>query len=258
MIKRIAYLFVFIFVMSSCKSTKTISNTVLISMSSKKIINNHYKSSFDKKTINATIKARYQDKKQSHTISIRLRMQKDSAIWMSARVLGIPIAKIFITPTQVKFYEKLGKTYFEGDFSLLSDFLGTEVDFDIIQNLLLGQAIVDLENQKFNTEISDISYKLEPRNQKDLFDLLFWINPLNFKINKQEVRQPNVQKKLTVKYVSYQTIMDEVFPKKISITAIDKVDRVFLDLEYRSVEFNKRVSFPFNVPSGYKKIQLHE
>ena len=31
-----------------------------------------------------------------------------------------------------------------------------------------------------------------------------------------------------------------------------------LDLEYRSLEFNKNISFPFKIPSGYKEIILNE
>jgi hypothetical protein len=31
-----------------------------------------------------------------------------------------------------------------------------------------------------------------------------------------------------------------------------------LDLEYRTVEFDKKVSFPFRIPSGYKEIKLDE
>lgn len=257
MIKKAAYLFILIVIVTSCKSTKTVSSSAIVSMSSKKIVKNHYAVEFDKNTITANIKARYSDAIKSQVISIKLRMQKDSTIWMSGRFLGIPMAKILITPTKVSFYEKLGKTYFEGDFKLLSDFLGTEVDYEIVQNLLIGQAILDLKTQKFNVEVEVDSYKLELKKQENLFDLLFWMHPTNFKIKRQEVRQPRLQKKMSVSY-EYQKVMDVVFPKKIDIMAIDKVDRVFIELEYKYVEFEKRVRFPFKIPAGYKEIQLNE
>lgn len=257
MIKKATYLFILIVISTSCKSTKKATSSSIVSMSSKKIVKSHYETKFDKSTITANIKARYSDKNRSQVVSIKLRMQKDSVIWMSGRFLGIPMAKIIITPTKVIFYEKLGKTFFEGDFKLLSDFLGTEVDFEIVQNLLVGQAILDLKTQKFNVEIEGDSYKLEPKKQEELFDLLFWMSPKNFRIKKQEVRQPKLQKKMTVSY-EYQNVVNEVFPKKIDIIAVDKVDRVFIGLEYKSVEFERRVSFPFKIPVGYKEIQLNE
>ena len=108
-------------------------------MSSKEVIANHNEVSFSENTINARLKAVYRDNENMQTITIKLRMEKDSTIWMSGTMLGIPLAKILITNSEVLFYEKLNKTYFKGDFELLSNFLGTKVDFDIVQNLLLVQ-----------------------------------------------------------------------------------------------------------------------
>jgi|TARA_B110000305_G_C19452973_1_gene649143 hypothetical protein len=257
MTQKSIYLVLLVFVVSSCKSVKDVSGNTISSMSSKKIIKNHYEADFDKKTINATIKATYKDKDGSRSISIKLRMRKDSAIWMSGRFV-IPVAKILITPSKVRFYEKLGKTYFDGNFELLSKFLGTDVNFEVIQNLLLGQSIQNLKVEKFNSEIMNNSYRLAPKKQKELFDVLFWIDPTFFKMNKQEVRQPAEQKKMMINYVGYREIDKEVFPKEIQITAIEKADRIFLNLEYRAVEFDRKLSFPFTIPSGYKQIKLND
>lgn len=258
MIRKTLFIIVLTVFIGACKTTKVVGTDMTPPMSSKKIIGNHYDVSFDKKTINGIIKAKYQDKNRSQVLNISFRIQKDSAIWMSGRILNITLAKLYITPTTVQFYEKLGKTYFKGNFSLLSDFLGTEVDFEIVQNLLLGQALTDLKDQKFDSEVFGKSYRLAPKQQHELFDLLFWMNPTNFKVSRQEVRQPDIQKRLTIDYVEYQKIQDEVLPKKINITAIDKVERVYLSLEYKSVEFNNSIRFPFSIPKGYKQISLNE
>ena len=88
--------------------------------------------------------------------------------------------------------------------------------------------------------------------------MFFWIDPTFFKMNKQEVRQPAEQKKMMINYVGYREIDKEVFPKEIQITAIEKADRIFLNLEYRAVEFDRKLSFPFTIPSGYKQIKLND
>lgn len=256
--KKIIFLVVLLLMVSACKTAKTATGIPIPSMSSNKVVKNHYGANFENKTINASLKMKYDDGNMSHAVSIKMRMQKDSAIWMSGRFLGVPIAKIYITPNSVQFYEKIGKQYFKGDFELLSNFLGTEVDFDIIQNLLLGQALTNLEDQDLDAEIADDSYKLAPEDQEELYDILFWVNPQNFKMNKQEIRQPELQKKMAVNYLDYQTISNVVFPKNINIIAVDKSDRVLLDLEYKSVVFDQRVSFPFSIPSGYDQIKLNE
>ena len=257
MLKKTFYILFISVLLISCKS-KIVEGSTAIAMSSKNIIENHYERQFAKKTIYARLKAVYRDKDNLQTVTIKLRLEKDKTIWMSGTLLGIPFAKIIITPTKVQFYEKLNKTYFEGDFALLSDFLGTDVDFEIIQNLLIGQSILDLEEKKYTAKVQGDTYMLIPKKQEELFDILFWINPVNFKMNKQEVRQPEAQKRLTVAYAEYQKIKDEVFPRLINITAVDKTTRTFIDLEYKSVEFDRKLNFPFKTPQGYQEIYLDE
>jgi LytS/YehU family sensor histidine kinase len=138
MIKHLKYILILSLLITSCKSKKVTTNTAVKAMSTKKIIKNHYENSFSKNTINARLRARYRDEKSSQTITIKLRMEKDKAIWMSGTLLGIPLAKVLITPSKVSYYEKVKKTYFEGDFSLLSKFLGIEVDFEPNFNKVLG------------------------------------------------------------------------------------------------------------------------
>jgi hypothetical protein len=99
---------------------------------------------------------------------------------------------------------------------------------------------------------------LEPKKQEELFDLFFWLNPTNFKLDKQEVRQSIDQKRLTISYKEYQKVDNIFFPKIIQVNAVAKAKRTLLDLEYRTVEFDKKVSFPFRIPSGYKEIKLDE
>jgi len=149
MLKKTIHILIVSVLLVSCKA-KIIEGSTAISMSSKNIIKNHYEHQFNKKTINARLKAVYRSHDDLQTITIKLRLEKDKAIWMSGTMLGFPLAKIMITPTKVLFYEKLDKTYFEGDFTLLSNFLGTEVDFEIIQNLLIGESILDLTKKKYS------------------------------------------------------------------------------------------------------------
>ena len=258
MIKHLKYILILSLLITSCKSKKVTTNTAVKAMSTKKIIKNHYENSFSKNTINARLRARYRDEKSSQTITIKLRMEKDKAIWMSGTLLGIPLAKVLITPSKVSYYEKVKKTYFEGDFSLLSKFLGTEVDFEKVQNLLIGQAILDLKDKRYNGSVDETTYMLEPKKQDALFDILFWLHPTTFKTYRQEVNQPIEQKRLVVTYSEYQNVSNEVFPKKINIIATQKGTKTHLDLEYKFLEFNKNVGFPFKIPAGYKEIILNE
>ncbi|WP_456377074.1 DUF4292 domain-containing protein [Lutibacter sp.] len=244
-------------IVTSCKTTKTSTDTRgITNISTKKIINNHYTNNFHQQTINARLSAKYSDKKTSVTVSIKLRIEKDNTIWMSASKFGFPLAKVKITPNRVVYYEKIKRTYFDGDFSLLSKWLGTELDYEKVQNILLGQAVLNLKKGKYNSVIDNNLYKLSPKKEDKIFGILFFMNPDNFKLNKQEIRNTKKQQLLSVSYPNYTKIEGEQFPKKINIRATDTKNLTTINIEYRSVEFNKELTFPFSIPSGYKEISI--
>jgi hypothetical protein len=223
--------------------------------STQKIINNYHQSLFSESTIQAKIKARYEDPKLSQTLSIKLRIKKDEIIWMSGSFLGIPLAKVKITPTRVQYYEKIKLTYFDGDFSLLSKFLGTDIRFEQLQNMLLGQSLLGLDTQ-FISEKDGQSLKLTPKNQEALYAIFYWLNPQYFKLDKQVLNNPKEKQSLTINYPVYQQIDDIYFPKMIIIDAVQPKQSTHIELDYRNVVFNKALRFPFEIPENYKQIKL--
>lgn len=244
-------------IITSCKSKKNISSNQTIDVvSTRKIISNHYENVFNLQTIDAKLSAKYKDKYTSTNISIKLRLETDKTIWMSATKFGVPFAKVKITPTRVSYYEKLEGTYFDGDFSLLSKWLGTELDYKKVQNILLGQAVLNLRNGRYDSNVLNNAYQLVPKKHDELFGILFFMNPENFKLDKQEIRHPEKKQFLTVAYPNYQIIEGQQIPKNLNITAVDEKKTTNINIEYRSVEFNKKLTFPFTIPSGYKEIEL--
>lgn len=256
MLKKFVYILILIVGFVSCKSVKVSDSDVTSALSVKNVIKNHYANAFDKKTINAKLKVKYSGKSNLPSVTASLRIKKNDTIWISLTKLGFPIGKALITPNRVSYYEKINKTYFDGDFSLLSNWLGTKLDFEKVQNLLLGQSVINLKKDKFAIELKNNKYLLIPKKQLDLFSILFFINPDNFKMNRQEIVQKDEDKTLLVDYDNYSKIDGETFPTKIHIATTDASNKSTIDVNYKSVEFNKKVSFPFTIPSSYKEIIL--
>ncbi len=258
MSKQIFYYGIAVLVLfSSCKTTKT-TGSVIKSISSKKIIKAHQKVDFSKNTIQAKIKTYYKDAKNSQSLTIKLRIKKDEVIWMSGTFLGFPVAKVKITPTSVQYYEKITKTYFDGDFSLISDALGSDLDFQQLQNILLGQAVFDLNDGRFKSQIDQESYLVIPKKQADLFDNFYWINPKHYKLNKQEIQNREDNQKLSIIYTKYQKVSGVFFPKEMSINTTQSNQKTQIEMEFRSLVFNKKLTFPFSIPYGYKEITISD
>ncbi len=243
------------FFLASCGSAKSTSPNYVDALSSKKIIKNHYANALDFKTIYAKVKARYKDKKRSQSVSVNLRMEKDKTIWLSASFI-IPVAKVLITQDRVKFYEKVKRTYFDGDFSFLSEKLGTDLDFQKVQDLLLGQALFDLREEKYEGNIKDKDYVLIPEREMELFNRIFKLSPENFKMTEQRLTQPKENRSVRVTYPAYQTIQGKTLPKEIRIESLDGERFTTIEIDYRSVDFDKDLSFPFAIPNGYEAVMI--
>lgn len=256
MLKKTSCFLLIVLLLVSCKSKSSTTKNSIKGLSVSKVIRNHYKNSFNQKTINARAKIKYKGKSDLPSVSASIRIKKDEVIWISLSKLGFPLGKVLITKDQVSYYEKINKTYFEGDFELLSNFLGTELDFKKVQNLLLGEAILNLRRERHNIELKDTSYELTPRKENDLFNILYLINSNNFKLNAQQIAQEEENKLLTIGYNNYEKVDNTFFPKKVLITAKESNYITTVDVEYKSVVFNKSVHFPFEIPEGYKEIEL--
>lgn len=249
-------IFLLLLIISSCGPKKAKMGTVAPEDAAvAAVVDRHYANEVDFETLQGKLAIQYQDKERSQSVNVSFRMKKDDTIWMSGNLLGIPLAKVLITPHSVQFYEKITRTYFDGDFRLLSDVLGTPLDYQKVQNLLLGQTIYDLRSERYKLTESSRGYQLEP-TQENFLKKMFLLDAGNFKAVAQQLGQPNENRSVTVTYPEYQKISGQIFPGQIKILANDGPDNTKIDLAFKSVDFNVPVSFPFSIPSGYDEIAV--
>ena len=97
-------------------------------------------------------------------------MKKDEVIWLKATKF-ITLFKVKITPTSVRYYSSYAKNYIEGDFSILKKLLGVDINFSQLQNLLLGQSLLNVKKQKLGITIEDNNYVLAPESKVQLLDI---------------------------------------------------------------------------------------
>ena len=255
--KLFKYTLVFLIVFTSCKSSKKLTdNTSFVKeLSAKKIVKKHLAENFNKKTIDAKLKVNYKDSKEDVGFSVRMVIKKDEVIWLKGTKI-ITVFKAKITPDKVSFYSPYKKNYMEGDFSMLKKMLGADINFQQLQNMLLGQAIFDVKSKKHDVEIAEKSYQLSPKTQPDLFNLFYWINPVHFKLNKQSLVNEFKNQRLDISYPNYLKRRTVSFPERIKISAKAKNKFTNIDISVRSIVFDESVSTPYRIPSGYKEIKL--
>jgi hypothetical protein len=240
--------------MVSCKSKAIVAGTTtpVTYMKAKSIIASHYdnKSNFSTLYIKANVK--YSDDRQSQNVTAEIKIKKDEQILVSIRFLGITMAKALITPTSVSYYEKINGTYFEGDFSALSQWLGTDLDFYKIQNMLLGKALDDLKKGKYTESLVEQLYRLDDMANDDT-KKTFYINASDFSINRQEITQTAEERMIQVAYTYIKEYKETILPATVVIHTYQKEGKSEINLEYDTITFDEELSFPYNVPNSYNR-----
>lgn len=256
MSKRSLFFLLFIVLLGSCGGGKSVSGTKVKNLAMNEIIASHDLAAPNFTTLAARVQVVYEDENKLQSITASLRVAKDQVIWIKASILGITLSKIIITPERVSFYESITNTYFDGDFRLLSDVLGTEVDFKKVQDILLGQSIFDLNSSEYKSDVILNKFKITPKKQEQNFIHAILLNSENFKVNTETLSQPNESRLLSVRYSDYQLIDGMFYPSEIQIDASENEEKTKIEVNYKKIDLNVDLSFPFTIPEGYKEIQF--
>lgn len=228
-------------------------NAIAKEISARKVAKKHIAANFDKKTVDAKLKVNFNNGKTKQNLSVSMKIKKDEVIWLKGSKF-ITVFKAEITPTSVRYYSSVFKNSFVGDFSMIKELLGVEINFEQLQNLFLGQSLLNVKEEKQGVEITNNRYVLSPEIQAELFDIFFTINPAHFKLEEQWIVNNEKNLRLDIKYPSYNLINEVVFPSEINVKAKNSKSVTAIDLEYKSVVFDADVYMSFNIPSGYKKL----
>jgi hypothetical protein len=249
-------IFILFFIIISCKPKSYLSEgKAKTDLETKTIIQNHYNTKNDFETLYIKSSARYEDDNQTQNVTAEIRIKKDEKILVSIRFLGITMAKALITPKEVKYYEKINGTYFEGDFKTLSEWLGTDLDYHKVQNILLGQPFEEMKNGSYKNEIVDRLHKLSFNNTK--FEKSFYFESERFLLKRQEITQFEKERVMIVSYPKFEEFSGLILPSNLNIFAFQKKGKTTIDIDYKSITKNEELTFPYSVPEGYQQLYIN-
>jgi hypothetical protein len=244
-------------ILLSCKAKQIVASTQAEgAVNTQVLLNTHEALNKDFKTLSINANTSYKDNKNSYSFTTDIRIEKDQKILISAKFLGFVVAKALITPTQVQYYEKNNGTYFEGDFSQLSKWLGTPLSFDKVQNLLLGKMINEVNQKEASSKIENGLNVVTIDNEA--FNEYYAFESLNALLKSQQIFQKNERRTLQSIVESHQRANNLFLPAKYFIEAKQEnnSNSVNIEIDYKSIKINEPLSFPYSVPQGYTQAQL--
>ena len=247
---------IIIVLLYGCGPGKNLTSTVgeIPEMRTKQILKKHIKQHAKFNTLQCKLKIELFQNSKAQSNTVTLRMDRGKTIWINA---FLNMIRIKITPDRVQMYNKIDKTYFDGDFSLIKQLLGIDLDFSNLENLLLGDTFFkhnssSLKQVKDNNSV----YTLKPYKLDPTLNVLYRINPFYFKMKTQEISHLKEEIHLKVNYDDFQEINQQLIPSKMAITINEKQNNAFIKLNLKSVSLNQSIRFPFKLPKGYKLLNF--
>lgn len=219
------------------------------------VLNDHAKNAQQFETAFLQGTAQYKDRYENRKVGIEILIEKDKQIQINIRYADILIFKSLITPENLQYYNKLDETAFMGGFDVLTRFVGTDINFNRLQNLLLGQVLDSQENKAFTATIEEGLHKLSTVEQEELQSTYFFEDE-NSLLKKEAIEERDSNRKVTISYPSYQKIKHFIVPTEVNILAEEEEKTINLDIRYRKVSFNEDLHLNYSVPKGYKMINL--
>ncbi len=207
----------------------------------------------DFRTFSAKIKTDYQDDKgKQPDFNAFVRLQKDSALWVSinASFLNIEAYRVLIKPDSIIILNKLAKEYEKHPFSYLSELTHIPLTFPVLQDLLIGNPIF-VGDSIASYQIAGNQILLSTPG--DIFKNLLTISADTKLLARSQLEDSNTGSNRTanISYNDYEMADEKKFSmsRRIIITEKSKIE---IALDYKQVEFNKELSMPFSVPPNYK------
>jgi hypothetical protein len=208
---------------------------------------------------------------KEESFDIKVRILKDSAMLVSIQyLLGIEVAKVLITRDSVKMVVYPKKQYFRGDFNYINDLLHADLDFDLLQAVLFGNSaefhddddklkpVTDRQNCRYllSTErkrkLKKINQGQEPRKSLQVMTL----DPVTFKIEKNEFIDVETNRTFTANYEKYPAITDSIYaPRHVNIDIVAQ-KKVSLKIDYVRMEKNVPQKISINIPPKYDPISV--
>ena len=250
---------------------------------------------YDFEWVGMKVDASFGTEEKSESFKATIRMRKDSVIWVSiVPALGIEMIRVKITPDSLKYLSKIpdNKFYYYGSFEDIGKLVGISFDFEMLQDLLVGNAIaLEKDEQRFRSEVEGDDYLLiskyrrkvrrvvgvddrklegdtilvnpdDPRyrrtvrrtdDEDGLIISRYWLEPEAFRLVKSIFNDLIHQRTMEVQYEDFQPDGEQFYPAKCRLLMSSTMMRQEMLYEITKLSSGKVYEFPFDIPEDYAR-----
>lgn len=209
----------------------------------------------------------------SKSFKITVKAKRDSAISIALSYANIEGMRIVVTQDSVKFTNRQNSTYFLGNMDYVNKNFKLNIDFNMLQGILVGnQSIPFEEGDKPLSWIDSSTYlistirdrklrkslvkeqKMERLSRREESVLQYRLDPETFKIIQVAYSRLHDDRTLFAEYDDFELVGEDLFPHTCSITLEDSTQATTVSVKYLKVKVDKPQTIDFNIPEKYEQI----
>ncbi|GAA4410838.1 hypothetical protein GCM10023187_35930 [Nibrella viscosa] len=210
--------------------------------------------------LTARSKVSFKNKEQDiNNANVNLRVKKDSIIWFSVSGLGIEVARGLVTRDTITIQDKVHREYVKYDFPTLSKQFNFNLDFDLLQALIVGN--LPLPKKPAQKIKNERDYLLLRQSEGKVM-VENYIGEQDRKLKKLMMVEQPTKNTLRLDYEDFTALNNFLFPYT-SLLTVDYKSRsdgqfyqTLLRIQHNKVELvDKNPGFPFTIPPRYERRQ---
>lgn len=215
------------------------------------ILTNYENNRLNFSTLEAKVKTSIDSEEAVFNFTSTIRIVKDKQIWISGGLFGFEAARLLVTKDSVKLINRLEKTYALEPISKLQEITKLPVNFQDIQQILLGE-IVKFNFSEAQLKSGHDNIVMMTENERVSNTVEF--NATNLQIIQQLITDKVKNNSVYMQLSDYQLLENsKPFSNHREIQVLGEENIVFT-LNFQSIELNVDLNFPFNINPRYERI----
>lgn len=185
-------------------------------------------------------------------ISAFMVNRRDSVIYLNLNKFGIELARAVLTPDSISMVNRFEKTYYKGDYSLVTRLYGFPLSFDFIQSILLGEDFTGFDTNSISQRTVDSTLLISiPRrtnsHPKIAIHQEIKVQRSTGKIINNWIKDIQTQQVANISYQEFESIDKYVFPKQYTI----EFPGVIIKVIAKSMKVNVPGPTALTIPAKY-------
>lgn len=265
--KQIQYLFLLILILTSCSTSKnSLRNTMIGGLSGTEYMEKVIEWTPSRQNLTARTRLELNTGSASPiSVNANMRIRRGEIIRITvAPFLGIEVARIDITPEKILAIDRMNKRYVELGFGELSSLLNTELDFNILQSLILNEIFIpgreklsQSDAERFALSSYGDQAKLQVKGTKRI-EYSFFTSATDGRLEETVISLKGLPYSLHCRYTDFTVLGNDVFPQYIEMQSEGTDKKYSLSMKLSRIGTDSDWDAKSEVSSKYRKISIQE